>query len=79
MPNKTISGHSYGSAGEDREARSSASGGERRQLGASRDPARSLSASSLFTIILPIGHSEIGTSLRCAQAKGMPMMVIAPA
>ena len=32
---------------------------------------------ALLTIVLPIGQSEIGTSLRCAQANGMPIMVIA--
>ena len=29
------------------------------------------------TMILPIGHSAMPASLRCAQAKGMPMMVTA--
>src|SRR6185312_2379193 len=34
-------------------------------------------ASSIVTTMRPIGQSEIGTSFRCAQAKGMPMMVTA--
>src|SRR5437667_10306589 len=37
----------------------------------------SLLASSLLMITLPIGHSEIGMSLRCAQANGRPTMLIA--
>ena len=32
---------------------------------------------SFGTIILPTGHSAMPASLRCAQAKGMPMIVMA--
>ena len=34
-------------------------------------------APSIGTISLPIGQSAMPASLRCAQANGMPMMVIA--
>ena len=42
-----------------------------------RRAVRGHAAWSFGTIILPIGHSAMPASFRCAQAKGMPMMVTA--